>query len=377
MNVIVIGAGGELGFHACEAVCSVLLDTGRASSLVMTYRATRPGHVSRVLAERLQGMKDGSVTEIQLDTSDHAAVQRLIEAESDRLGSTGLAVLFCAVPKHGGAASTGGTAVRAGIVDDVVFAARETMSRGGRFVAISTDQVFDGKPKTSTPIRSEGCDATAHDRARADLNLYTEDPEQDPTCPTNPYGQYKVEMEKSLLELAKSNGWDHLLLIARTSLILGLPPLLREFTGNSDPAAVQLDDALLADSGKAVRFVLNAISNSEQKPLVLFTDEPRNMSFADDLGCALAELAVERAHDENATGILNLVSDEPTNRYELALRLAATLGMTQCNAVPGESKTSGLNRPLDLSLSTHKLHALGLRTRLRGVSERLPVRLDT
>lgn len=50
-------------------------------------------------------------------------------------------VIYCAVPKHGGAAGKGGDKVMNGIVDDVVAAAEASVIIGARFIAISTDQV--------------------------------------------------------------------------------------------------------------------------------------------------------------------------------------------------------------------------------------------
>ena len=51
------------------------------------------------------------------------------------------AVIYCAVPKQGGAARQGGYDVMTGICDDVVAAAEAAMMISARFIAISTDQV--------------------------------------------------------------------------------------------------------------------------------------------------------------------------------------------------------------------------------------------
>eukprot|EP00180_Rhodochaete_pulchella_P003231 Plantae.Rhodophyta-Rhodochaete_pulchella.ctg53560.p1 GENE.Plantae.Rhodophyta-Rhodochaete_pulchella.ctg53560~~Plantae.Rhodophyta-Rhodochaete_pulchella.ctg53560.p1 ORF type:complete len:114 (-),score=11.28 Plantae.Rhodophyta-Rhodochaete_pulchella.ctg53560:121-432(-) len=102
--------------------------------------------------------------------------------------------------------------------------------------------------------------------------------------------------------------------------------------------------------------------------MILFTDELRNMTFSDDLGSALVELANPNCSFQ---GILHLVADEATNRYELSLLLAKNLSLTSFNVKPGLSAESGLNRPLNLSLDTTLVRSVLKRTRLRGVSERL------
>jgi len=128
--------------------------------------------------------------------------------------------------------------VRRGIVDDVVHMALSANARGPvRFVAISTDQVFDGKAGIK----------------------YSESFER---SPTNPYASYKCEMEDKLLALNLPD-----LLICRTSLILTLDP-----------------------PGKAVQFCKDALMGT--KEVTLFTDELRNMSWVEDLASALIELAL-------------------------------------------------------------------------------------
>jgi len=64
-----------------------------------------------------------------------------------------------------------------------------------------------------------------------------------------------------------------------------------------------------------------------------------------------------------------LVSDEVTNRYDLALKLAKLWGINDTKVKPGLSAQSGLNRPLNLSLDTTKWKASSKKTRLRGVTE--------
>lgn len=254
---------------------------------------------------------------IHLDCSDHKAV-RTFFAASERIS----AVIYCAVPRHRGANETGADSVRSGIVDDVVACAEAAAMIGARFVAVSTDLVHDGcKPPGER---------------------YTE---ADAPNPTNAYGRFKVEMERELANISSA------IVIARSSLIL------------------TLGDGKEVPHGKGVRFVVEALEGRHGE-IELFEDELRSMSFGDDLGRALVELASPScAH----RGVMNLVSDETTNRWELAKLLARKLGMEKMlgvHAKCGLSKNSGMNRPLNCALSSDLARKV-LTTKIRGVSERL------
>lgn len=76
---------------------------------------------------------------VQLDCQDHDAMKNVLgETKPD-------AIVYCAVPKHGGANGKGGDEVRRGIVDDVVNCAKMANDVNvKRFIALSTDLVFDG-----------------------------------------------------------------------------------------------------------------------------------------------------------------------------------------------------------------------------------------
>lgn len=300
-TLIIIGATGELGRKTVEAACAED-GTGWHGEIIATYYSSAP----KSLCSRVKWQK--------LDCSDHKEVRTLLASQAS-LG----AVAYCAVPKHGGAAGKGGQAVRTGIVDDVVNAAEAVVMLGARFVAISTDLVFDGNIPAG--------------------DLYNE---KSTTCPPNPYGKYKVDMEERL------SGLSGKVVIARTSLILTLD---EDYTG------------------KGVQFVVDCMDGKHGE-IEIFTDELRNMSFSDDLGKAIVELAkAECSH----VGVVHMVSDDITNRWELAKLLARKLGkehMLGKYAKSGLSAKSGLNRPLNCGLST-KLVKSVLKTRIRGVSERL------
>lgn len=301
LSLIIIGGTGELGQKVVEAACSDK-STGWPGKIIATYFSSFP----QKKHPRLVWQK--------LDCGDHKEMRSLI-AQQNALG----AVLYCAVPKHGGAAGKGGGPIRAGIVDDVVNCAEAVVMLGARFVVVSTDLVFDGHISPG--------------------ELYTE---KSPTCPPNPYGKYKEEMEDRLMGLSGK------VVIARTSLILTMEE------GNY---------------GKGVQFIIDCLTGKHGE-IELFTDELRNMSFADDLGLAMVELAKD---DCRHNGLIHMASDETTNRWELAKLIAKKLGLEDklgVHARNGLSTKSGLNRPLNCSLST-ELRQSVLKTEIRGISERL------
>lgn len=304
-TLIIIGGTGELGRKAVQAAQSTG-ETGWPGNIIATHHHSPPPHYHP------------RVTWTPLDCSDQKAVRSLIASQ------TGLgAVIYCAVPKHGGAAGKGGDSVRVGIVDDVVNCAEASVMVAARFIAVSTDLVYDGR----LPVGQRYCEASL-------------------PAPCNAYGRYKVEMEERLGRL--SGG----VVIARTSLIL------------------TMDKG--GEYGKGVRFVVDCLEGKHGE-IEIFTDELRNMSFADDLGLALVELAKRDCPFKG--GVINLVSDEVTTRWELAKRVAAKLGMEdKLGGVvkSGLSAKSGLDRPLNCALST-ELRNRVLKTNIRGLSERLPL----
>lgn len=301
-TLIIIGGTGELGRKTVEAACAVD-GSGWDGEIIATYNSSMPFKVPP------------QVNWQKLDCGDHKAVRTLIVSQTN-LG----AVLYCAVPKHGGAAGKGGDQVRIGIVDDVVNCAESVAMLGARFVVVSTDLVFDGKIP-----RGAGYDEMAK------------------PCPINAYGEYKAQMEQQVLGLSGK------VVVARTSLILTLD----EGEGH----------------GKGIQFVVDCLEGKKGE-IELFTDELRNMSFSDDLGKAMIELSKPEC---KAVGLIHMVSDEVTNRWELAKLLAARLGLEDGlgkHAKSGLSKESGLNRPLNCALSTTATRKI-LKTRIRGITERL------
>lgn len=301
-TLIIIGATGELGHKTLEAAHSPL-SSSWPGKIIATHYTSSPTH------------NHSRVTWTKLDCTDHNAVRSLI-ASQNSLG----AVIYCAVPKHSGASGKGGDAVRRGIVDDVINCAEAVVMVGARFVAVSTDLVFDGELPPGE-LYKEGSVAR----------------------PRSAYGKYKKEMEDRLLELSGQ------VVIARSSLILTVE----------------------GEFGKAVQFVVDCLEGKHGE-IEIFTDELRNMSFSDDLGRALVELGKKECQ---FTGIIHLVSDEVTNRWELTKRLAKSMGIESrlgVTAKSGLSANSGLDRPLNCGLST-ELRKKVVKTDIGGLSTRLPL----
>lgn len=311
MAVLVIGGVGELGWEVVKAARR----SPAFEKCVATFNRTTPSNAERKATPDVEW--------VHLDCSDHAAARRVLDE------SSASAVVYCAVPTHGGANGKGGAAVNSGIVDDVLNVASAKSSQV-RFVVLSTDLVYDGR----IPV-----DARYN--------------EQDAPTPTNFYARAKVDMETNLASIAN-------VCVARTSLILTLA---------DEPG----ESAVRTWPGKGVRFVLNALEGKlSHEPFQMFTDEKRNMSFSDDLAAALMQLASPSCKYE---GIVHLVADEVATRYELACLLAKQfltedcIGKTVCD---GLSSESGMNRPLNCALDTSLLHSLLADTnvRIRGLSER-------
>jgi dTDP-4-dehydrorhamnose reductase len=311
MNLLVIGGCGELGWEVVRAA----QESALVATCVATYRHTEPTDAERRATPRVKW--------VHLDCGDHAAARDVLAA------SNASAVIYCAVPKHGGANSKGGDAIRSGIVDDVANLA--TVARPAvRFLALSTDLVYDGKLAVG--------------------KRYGED---DPVSPTSVYAQAKADLEARLAGMPN-------VCVARTSLILTLGG--PDLPGRTAP-------------GKGVQFVLDALEGvlpGQSGAFDMFTDEMRCMSFSDDLAAALVQLASPGCPHR---GIVHLVSDEVTTRYELACRLADRFGKRDAigkTVRAGLSAESGMNRPLNCALRSDLLRTLlkPSGVRLRGLSER-------
>lgn len=306
MSILIIGGTGELGRNVVAAA-----EANWKGEIIATYRTTSPP---------LPTIQPNRVTWHSLDCSDHAEVRTFLLSIS-KLDT----IAYCAVPKGSNANAKESSTLREGIVSDVVHCAEAAALMGARFIAISTDLVFDG--------------------TRPESESYTED---DSANAINVYGKYKTEMESKLLSLSGN------IVIARTSLILSL-----ERSKNGEWT-----------SGKGIQFLVDCLKGKFGQ-IDIFTDERRSMSFADDLGRGVLELCDRECAFER--GVIHLSADECTDRWELTKLLAKLLSLDdgiEKYARAGLSKNSGLKgRPLNCELSS-TLRKSTLKTNIRGLSER-------
>jgi len=176
--------------------------------------------------------------------------------------------------------------------------AAQAAAAGSRFVHISTDAVFDG---------SQGD--------------YTEESEP---SPTTEYGRSKLAGERAVLEANPDA------LVARVN-----------FYGWSPSGTRSLAE-----------FFRNRLAAGEEAPG--FTDVTVSTLYVADLVDALASLvAVE------ATGVVNVVSGEPTSKYDFGRRLARTLGFDESLVTPATSSQHlAIQRGARLDLRTERMSAL-------------------
>ena len=193
------------------------------------------------------------------------------------------------------------------MVTGALNVAAATESASSRLIVMSTDLVFDGH--TGNYI------------------------ETDVPNPIMPYGLAKTKMEAALSELEQD------IAIVRTSLILSLEPM-----------------------GRHIRWIVEGVRRGES--LDLFVDEQRSPIWGDELAAALLELA-----QTDYRGLLHIGGPEIINRHRLGQYLVEMFNLDPRRIVPASSAASGLNRPLDCSLDSHraysmlntKIHSIGLR----------------
>lgn len=151
--------------------------------------------------------------------------------------------------------------------------------------------------------------------------------------PLSPYGEAKATAENIILAHCPHS------VVVRTSLIFGTEPLDHQ-----------------------TRWLLT--HNTSGEPVYLFTDELRCPIWVNTLAHALLELAAG-----DYTGMLNIASPKPINRWEFGVKMLAMLGLKpNPNVRPALQGESDLIRPsnltLDVSRAKHQL-----RTPLTTVDE--------
>lgn len=189
------------------------------------------------------------------------------------------------------------TVDEASIVTATEHVARATARHGADLLFVSTDAVFSGDG------RSVG--------------------EDDHPDPIWDYGRWKARAERAVLAAVPTA------VIVRLPLVVSLDP--------EDKAVERI--RLAAEAREIVRW---------------FDDELRQPAMASDIAPAIwraASLPVDRR-----TGPLHLVGPERLSRYEIARRVARSLGLDTA-LIEGEPTAAGLVRPRDLHLRTDRARA--------------------
>jgi len=191
--------------------------------------------------------------------------------------------------------------------------ARMAGELGARFVFCSTDNVFDGA-----------------------TGFYDEDAL---VSPVNFYGRTKVAAEVLVHEALEDAA------IARVALVIGLPIM-----GSGNSFLVKMEENLRA--GREIQIPENEV----RSPVDLIT-----------LGKSLLELA-----DNDFRGVINLAGSTRLNRYDMAKRIAATLGYSESLVTPINSNAleGRAPRPDDVSLD-NALARETLKTPMRTLDESL------
>jgi dTDP-4-dehydrorhamnose reductase len=249
-DVLILGANGYLGAE--------LYRQARASGMTVAgTRFSRP---------------TDDVDVAMLDLRDAAAVRLLVEELRPAL------IINAAFRQHEWAITA----------DGPVHAAAAAAAVGARFVQVSTDVVFAGRP---TP--------------------YPEDSVPDPITP---YGEAKATAEAGVRAALPTA------VIARTSLILG-PDSVHE------------------------RRVLEQVAPNAGG--VLFTDDVRCPVHVVDLAAALLELGTGEVH-----GTFHLAGPDALTRYEAGRLMATAAGVDPDRLTPGRRADLGLAGPSEIVLDS-------------------------
>ncbi len=307
MRILVTGGSGFLGYHVAQRF------SADGHSVLATFR-TRSD-----LLERLR-----DVQRVVLDLADSGSVVAAYEAAGPDV------VVHCAaMPDLGPCQESPELAQRCN-VQATAELADLTARGGGRFLFISTDQVFDG----------EG-------------SLYTE---ADEPRPLHVYGQTKLDAERVVLTSGTGAS------VIRTALIYGNSPSGRR---------------------SASEQVVNTLRRGEA--MRLFTDEYRTPVYVEDAAAAIVTRAVMETGSggasESATHpprLLHVAGPQRLSRYEFGVAVAEAAGLdaTAIEAARQADAALPLPRPRDLSLSIARARATlpwtpcALQTGLRRCFER-------
>lgn len=282
-RLLVTGTGGLLGYHVAMHAQSSWQVTGTAAA----FLADLP--IPPVPLNFLEG-------------------PQAIAALVDRVRPDG--IIHCAAISEGRLCEQDPESAIRVNVEATATLARAVTDNGGRFIFVSTDQVFDGRH-----------------------------PPYDEASATNPIGWYartKVMAEERVLALPNSA-------VVRTSLLLGSSP-----RGNR---SVNERLALQIQSGESPG---------------LFVDEFRSPLAAVDLAAALVELAAGAF-----SGVLHIAGPECLSRYTLGRQLADHFGWPLDRLTRSSVRNFPVPRPENLCLDSQRSRQL-LRSPIRPVSSFYP-----
>jgi dTDP-4-dehydrorhamnose reductase len=289
MRILVTGASGFVGFWVAKRLLA-------AGHEVVGTHCAQP--------DRLAALN--GVEPAQLELADPVSVRSVFESAGPEV------VVHCAAMPDLGPCQQAPELARRCNTQATIELARLTADRRGRFVFLSTDQVFDGE-----------------------ASLYAEEDEPNPL---HVYGQTKLDAEQAVLEL-QSDAW-----VIRTALVYGQSP-----------------------SGKrsASEQVVNKLRAGEV--LRLFTDEYRTPIYIEDAAAAIecCALTPSRAVGSKATPgdrMLHIAGPDRVSRYEFGVAVARAAGLDHgvIHAAKQADVALPLPRPKDLSMRIERLRvALG------------------
>lgn len=282
-RLLITGTGGLLGYHVAMHARSSWQVTGTAAA----FPADLP--IPSVPLNFLDGPQ---------------AIAALVERVQPD------AIIHCAAISEGRLCEQDPESAIRVNVEATEILARAVTGGGGRFIFVSTDQVFDGRHPP-------------YDEASA-------------TGPIGWYARTKVMAEERVLALSNSA-------VVRTALLLGSSP--RGNRSANERLALQIQ------SGESPR---------------LFIDEFRSPLAAVDLAAALVELAAGAF-----SGVLHIAGPECLSRYALAVQLAEHFGWPLARLIKSSVRNFPTPRPENLCLDSQRAHQL-LGSPIRPVSHCYP-----
>lgn len=267
--------------------------------LVATVR--EPRGATAQAAARIAGLAPDAF--VPLDVLDAAALDRFFAAQRPD------AVIVCAAERRPDVCERDPDAARAINVTAPAEIAARADALGAWTLAMSTDYVFDGR---AAPYR-----------------------ETDAPAPLNAYGRSKADGETALLAAA-----------AR-ACALRLPLLFGPAIAWSDSAVTSLVPAIVASAEPGAA------------PVDMDAWAIRYPTWTPDVAFVIAQLVERVAAGQAVTGLCQWSGAEPMTKHEIAVRIAAALGIAPRLTAVTEPRDA-TPRPYDCHLDSARLEALGI-----------------